>query len=199
MSLNIGFKVYPCCANNHTSLDGLANIRTAHPGLKADDVKKIVVSTTHSSKLHVGWPYVPDSVTTAQMNLSYCLAAALIDGEFSVGQVAEDSIRRKDILEAASRIEVVVDQELDSLGDNFRYAVKLEFMLRDGTSLKEKVSHAKGSEANPVGETELVQKFRLLASKVLEESQVEKLYHTVSSMEKVEDVKNLSKLLVPRG
>lgn len=199
VSLNIGFKVYPCCANNHTSLDGLANIRTAHPSLKADDVKKIVVSTTHSSKLHVGWPYVPDSVTTAQMNLSYCLAAALIDGEFSVGQVAEDSIRRKDILEAASRIEVVEDQELDSLGDKFRYAVKLEFMLRDGTSLKEKVSHAKGSEANPVGETELVQKFRLLASKVLEESQVEKLYHTVSSMEKLEDVKNLSKLLVPRG
>ena len=50
-----------------------------------------------------------------------------------------------------------------------------------------------------MGEAELEQKFRLLASKVLEESQVEKLYHTVSSMEKVEDVKNLSKLLVPRG
>lgn len=44
VSLNIGFKVYPCCANNHTSLDGLANIRTAHPGLRAGDVNKIVVA-----------------------------------------------------------------------------------------------------------------------------------------------------------
>ncbi|MCZ6622313.1 MAG: hypothetical protein O7C72_10535, partial [Deltaproteobacteria bacterium] len=176
MSLNIGFKVYPCCANNHTSLDGLKNIRTTHPGLRAGDVKKIVVSTTRSSKLYVGWPYVPDSVTTAQMNLSYCLAAALIDGEFSVGQVAEDSIGRKDILETAQRIEVVEDPELDSLGDRFRYAVQLEVVLTDGTSLRERVLHAKGSEENPVGETELEEKFRLLASKAIKESQVEKLY-----------------------
>ena len=194
----VGFKVYPCCANNHTSLDGLAIIRTAHPGLRAGDVKKIVVSTTHSSKLHVGWPYVPDSVTTAQMNLSYCLAAALIDGEFSVSQVAEDSIGRKDILETAQRIEVVEDPELDSLGDKFRYAVQLEIVLTDGTFLREKVLHAKGSEENPVGETELEEKFRLLASKAIEESQVENLYQTVRRLESVEDMKNLSKLLVPR-
>ena len=198
VSLNIGFKVYPCCANNHTSLDGLANIRTAHPGLRAGDVKKIVVSTTHSSKLHVGWPYVPDSVTTAQMNLSYCLAAALIDGEFSVGQVAEDSIGRKDILETAQRIEVVEDPELDSLGDRFRYAVQLEVVLTDGTSLKERVLHAKGSEENPVGDTELEEKFRLLASKAIKESQVERLYDTVHRLETVADVRILSTLLVSR-
>ncbi|MEE9568962.1 MAG: MmgE/PrpD family protein, partial [Candidatus Binatia bacterium] len=199
VSLNIGFKVYPCCANNHTSLDGLKNIRTTHPGLKAGDVKKIVVSTTHSSKLHVGWPYVPDSVTTAQMNLSYCLAAALIDGEFSVGQVAEESIGRKDILETAQRIEVVEDPELDSLGDRFRYAVQLEVILTDGTSLRERVLHARGSEENPVGETELEEKFRLLASKAIKESQVERLYDTVHRLETVEDVKILSTLLVHRG
>lgn len=198
VSLNIGFKVYPCCANNHTSLDGLANIRTAHPGLRAGDVKKIVVSTTHSSKLHVGWPYVPDSVTTAQMNLSYCLAAALIDGEFSVGQVAEDSIGRKDILETAQRIEVVEDPELDSLGDKFRYAVQLEVVLTDGTSLREKVLHSKGSEENPVSETELEEKFRLLASKAIKESQIERLYNTVHRLETVADVRILSTLLVSR-
>jgi 2-methylcitrate dehydratase PrpD len=198
VSLNIGFKLYPCCANNHTSLDGLKNIRTTHPGLRAGDVKKIVVSTTRSSKLHVGWPYVPDSVTTAQMNLSYCLAAALIDGEFSVGQVAEDSIGRKDILETAQRIEVVEDPELDSLGDRFRYAVQLEVVLTDGTSLRERVLHAKGSEENPVGETELEEKFRLLASKAIKESQVERLYDTVHRLETVADVRILSTLLVSR-
>ncbi len=117
---------------------------------------------------------------------------------FSVRQVAEDSIGRKDILETAQRIEVVEDPELDSLGDRFRYAVQLEVVLTDGTSLRERVLHAKGSEENPVGETELEEKFRLLASKAIKESQVEKLYQTVRRLESVEDVRNLSKLLVPR-
>ncbi|MFQ5849710.1 MAG: MmgE/PrpD family protein [Candidatus Binatia bacterium] len=197
-SLDVGFKLYPCCANNHTSLDALQKIRTANPHVKAEDVERMVARTTRSSKLHVGWPYVPDSVTTAQMNLSYCLAAALIDGEFSVGQVAEEAIGRRDILEAARRIEVVEDPELDGLGDKFRYAVKLEVFLRDGTCIREKVLQAKGSEANPVGEAELEQKFRLLASKVLRETQVERLHDTICRLEKVADVRNLAMLLVSR-
>ncbi|MFQ5539630.1 MAG: hypothetical protein ACE5FB_04465, partial [Candidatus Binatia bacterium] len=84
-------------------------------------------------------------------------------------------------------------------GDKFRYAVKLEVILRDGTCLKEKIFHAKGSETNPVGETELEQKFRLLASKALQGPQVEKLYQTVRRLERVEDVRNLSMFLVPQG
>ena len=122
----------------------------------------------------------------------------MIDREFSVGQVAEDSIGRKDILETAQRIEVVEDPELDSLGDRFRYAVQLEVVLTDGTSIREKVLHAKGSEENPVGETELEEKFRLLASKAIKESQIERLYDTVHRLEKVEDMKILSTLLVSR-
>ncbi|MFQ5804704.1 MAG: MmgE/PrpD family protein, partial [Candidatus Methylomirabilales bacterium] len=137
VSTNVGFKLYPCCANNHTSIDALQKMRAAYPRLRAEEVEKMVVRTTRSSKLHVGWPYIPDSITTAQMNLSYCLAAALIDGEFSVDQVSQETIRRRDILEAARRIEVMEDPELDGLGDKYRYAVKLELLLRDGTCLRE--------------------------------------------------------------
>ncbi|MFQ5682690.1 MAG: MmgE/PrpD family protein [Candidatus Binatia bacterium] len=197
LSLHIGFKLYPCCANNHTSLDALKNVRSRRPDLKADDVEKIVVQTTRSSKLHVGWPYTPHSITTAQMNLSYCLAAALVDGEFSVSQVAEDAIRRRDIIEASERIEVIEDAELEGLDDKHRYGVKVEVRLRDGTTFKEKVLQAKGSEADPIGDVEIQNKFRLLASTVLAGTQVERLQETVGSLDKLEDARALSTLLVP--
>jgi 2-methylcitrate dehydratase PrpD len=197
-SLNVGFKLYPCCANNHTSLDALRNIRQRNPNFTAEDVHKIVIRTTRSSKLHVGWPYTPDSITTAQMNLSYCLAAALIDGDFSVAQVTEEAVHRDDILETARRIEVVGDLELDGLGDRYRYAVKVEVFLRDGTSISEKVLQAKGSEANPASEAELEDKFGLLASSVLMESQVDRLYDFVRRLEQVEDVSALRALIVPQ-
>ena len=195
--LNVGFKLYPCCANNHTSLDALQKIRTAYPSLRAEDMERVVVRTTHISTLHVGWPYVPDSVTTAQMNLSYCLAASLIDGHFSIDQVTQEAIGRRDILEVTKRIEVVEDPELEGLGDRFRYAAKLELFLRDGTCLKEKVLQAKGSKEWPLTESEIVSKFRLLASKVLKPSQMERLLDTVHGLERVEDVKILAMLASP--
>lgn len=195
--LNVGFKPYPCCANNHTSLDALEKIRSAHRGLSPRDVEKILVRTTRSSTLHVGWPYVPDSITTAQMNLSYCLAAALIDGHFSVDQVTETAIRRPDILEMTRRIEVVEDPELEALGDRYRYAIKLEFFLRDGSCLQEKLLQAKGSEEWPLTEAEIVSKFKLLASKTLKPSQVERLLETVQGLERAEDARILSRLATP--
>lgn len=196
-SLNVGFKLYPCCANNHTSLDALERIRTAHPSFRAQDVERVAVRTTRSSTLHVGWPYVPDSITTAQMNLSYCLAAALIDGHFSVDQVTETAIRRPDILEMTRRIEVVEDPELEALGDRYRYAIKLEFFLRDGSCLQEKLLQAKGSEEWPLTEAEIVSKFKLLASKTLKPSQVERLLETVQGLERAEDARILSRLATP--
>lgn len=196
-SLNVGFKLYPCCANNHTSLDALEKIRTAHPSFRAQDVRRVAVRTTRSSTLHVGWPYVPDSVTTAQMNLSYCLAAALIDGQFSIDQVTEEAMGRRDILDLTQRIDVMEDPELEGLGEKYRYAVKLDLFLRDGTCLKEKVLRAKGSEEWPLTEAEIIGKFRLLASKALKQPQIERLLETVLGLEHAKDARTLGRLATP--
>lgn len=131
------------------------------------------------------------------MNLSYCLAAALIDSHFSVDHVTETAIRRPDILEMTRRIEVVEDPELEALGDRYRYAIKLEFFLRDGSCLQEKLLQAKGSEEWPLTEAEIVSKFKLLASKTLKPSQVERLLETVQGLERAEDARILSRLATP--
>lgn len=119
----------------------------------------------------------------------------MIDGHFSVDQVTETAIRRPDILEMTRRIEVVEDPELEALGD--RYAIKLEFFLRDGSCLQEKLLQAKGSEEWPLTEAEIVSKFKLLASKTLKPSQVERLLETVQGLERAEDARILSRLATP--
>lgn len=195
--LNVGFKLYPCCANNHTSLDALQKIRSAHPELRPQEIDRIVVRTTRTSTLHVGWRYRPDSVTTAQMNLSYCLAAALIDGQFSVDQVTEAAIARSDILQLTQRIQVVEDPKLNGLGDRYRYAVALELYLHDGISLKEEVLQARGSEACPLSESEIISKYKLLASKVLSPPKVQRLLEAVLRLERQEDASFLGALTSP--
>jgi aconitate decarboxylase len=196
-TLNVGFKPYPCCGSNHTSIDALKKILRDHPDVSGETVEKIRIRTTRATKLHVGWPYEPKSMTTAQMNLLFYVAILLHDRDFFVDQVTEQSIRRADVLETTRKMEVLEDPEFEALGDEGRHGVKLEVELRDGKSYGERVLHAKGSDKHPMTREEVVQKFRLLASRVLTRPRVEKLEHTLLNLEKLDDARKIGKLLAP--
>lgn len=196
-TLNAGFKPYPCCGSNHTSIDALRKILREHPEVDAENVKNIRIRTTRATKLHVGWPYEPKSLTTAQMNLSYCVAVLLHDREFFVDQVTSKSIRRPDVLATTKKIEVLEDPQFDLLGDEGRHGVDLEVQLGDGKSYREKVLHAQGSDKSPMTRDEVLRKFRLLASRVLSRPRVAKLEETLGNLEKLDDAREIAKLLTP--
>ena len=195
-TLNVGCKPYPCCGSNHTSIDALKKILRDHSEVSADNVDKIRIRTTRATKLHVGWPYEPKSMTTAQMNLPFCVAALLHDRDFFVDQVTEKSIQSDAVLQTARTIEVLEDPEFETLGDEGRHGVNLEVQLRDGRSFAEKVLHAKGSDKHPMTREEVLQKFRLLASRVLSRPRVEKLEETLLNLEKLSDARKIGKLLI---
>lgn len=194
-TLNVGCKPYPCCGSNHTSIDALKKILRDHSEVNAENVDKIRIRTTRATKLHVGWPYEPKSMTTAQMNLPFCVAALLHDRDFFVDQVTENSIRSDAVLQTIRTIEVLEDPELEALGDEGRHGVNLEVQLQDGRSYSEKVLHAKGSDKHPMTREEVLQKFRLLASRVLSRSRLEKLEDTLLNLEKLSDARKIGRLL----
>src|SRR5574341_1095670 len=47
-TLNVGFKPYPCCGSNHTSIDALKNILRDHPEVGIDTVERILIRTTRA-------------------------------------------------------------------------------------------------------------------------------------------------------
>jgi aconitate decarboxylase len=195
-TLNVGFKPYPCCGSNHTSIDALKKILRAHPEVSAENLEKIRIRTTRATKLHVGWPYEPKTMTTAQMNLLFCVAVLLHDRDFFVDQVTEKSIRRSDVLQTTKKIEVLEDPQFDALGDEGRHGVELEVQLKNGKSYSEKVLHAKGSDKQPMTGEEVLKKFRLLASRVLPRARVDKLEDTLLNLEKLDDATKIGKLLI---
>jgi 2-methylcitrate dehydratase PrpD len=194
-TLNVGCKPYPCCGSNHTSIDALKKILREHPEVNADNVNKIRIRATRVTKLHVGWPYEPKSMTTAQMNLPFCVAVLLHDRDFFVDQITEKSIRSEAVVKTTKKIEVIEDPEFEALGDEGRHGVDLEVELQDGRSYREKVLHAKGSDKHPMTREEALQKFRLLAARVLSRFRVEQLEDTLLNLEKLDDAKKIAKLL----
>ena len=194
-TLNVGCKPYPCCGSNHTSIDALKKILLEHPEVRAENVNKIRIRTTRATKLHVGWPYEPKSMTTAQMNLPFCVAVLLHDREFFVDQITEKSIRSEAVVKTTKKIEVLADPDFEALGDQGRHGVDLEVQLQDGRSYREKVLHAKGSDKHPMSRDEALKKFRLLASRVLSHSRVERLEDTLLDLEKLDDARKIAKLM----
>jgi 2-methylcitrate dehydratase PrpD len=194
-TLNVGFKPYPCCGSNHTSIDALKKILRDHPEITAENVANLRIRTTRATKLHVGWPYAPKSMTTAQMNLPFCVAVLLHDRDFFVDQITAKSIRRPDVLATTKKIDVVEDPQFDALGDEGRHGVELDVQLHNGNSYSEKVLHAKGSDKHPMSEEEVLRKFDVLASRVLSPARVEKLRDTLLTLEKLDDARQIGKLL----
>ena len=190
----VGFKVYSCCGSCHTSVEAARRIVARRP-VAPDAIEKIRVLCSQATLLHVGWPYEPRSVTAAQMNLPYCLAVTLIDGDAFVEQFTPDRIGRNDVIALAGRVDVKRDLEFDALGPAGRHKVTVSIELRDGTRIDETVSHAKGSDQDPLTDDEVIAKFYRLVTPIHGEAWADKARKTIMSLDTARDTAALSGLL----
>ncbi|MGO8718073.1 MAG: MmgE/PrpD family protein [Acidobacteriaceae bacterium] len=191
----VGFKPYSTNGSCHTTIDALLSLR-AKCGLTAEQVEAITVFTSTATKEHVGWHYEPDSVTTAQMNLSYIAAVTLTDGDAFVDQFTEERIHDPKLVALAERVKVVADPENDAKGDAHRHSIRIEVKLRDGRILTDSRQSAKGSSAHPLTREEIETKFARLAAKVLPDKRVRELRQIVYGVDALGNVGDLAKALV---
>jgi len=143
---------------------------------------------------HVGWKYVPQGFTAAQLNLSYCVATLLLDGEVFVDQFTEAKLTDPARLQLAGKVSVLHDPAITARGPKFRQMVRVQILLADGTRLERtrEVSRAKESFAD---DAMVVKKFETLASHVLAPAQVQALAAQILDLEHVADASRLAKLL----
>ena len=90
-TMRIALKFYSCVGTNHTSLDAIRTMQARRP-FGADDVERIVVHGSKATVEHTGWAYKPEGMTSAQLNLSYCVATLLLEGDVFVDQFTDDMV-----------------------------------------------------------------------------------------------------------
>jgi len=191
----VGFKPYSSCGSSHTSIDAVFKLQAEHQ-FEADDIESIRVFTSTATKDHVGWPYVVDSVTTAQMNLAYAISCAVRYGRVFIDEFQPSRLKDPNLLRLTEKIEVVADPEIDKKGRDFRHAIRLEIHMKDGTSLTAFVDHAKGSDVYPLTESELQSKFEGLASRILPPERVHRIIEAVHGLQELDDASQLVEMLV---
>jgi 2-methylcitrate dehydratase PrpD len=194
-TMGVALKFYACVGTNHTTLDALRDMWQERP-FKADDVESIVVHGSQVTVSHVGWKYVPQGLTSAQLNLPYCVATWLIEGDCFVDQFTEDKVADPARMALAEKVEVRHDPEITAKGAKFRHMVTVELHLKDGTTLERMVEAARGSEKKFATEAEIVEKFEKLATKALPPKEVSRLRDAMLGLEFLEDASVLAQLMV---
>jgi 2-methylcitrate dehydratase PrpD len=196
-TMGVALKFYACVGTNHTTLDGLRDMRTER-AFGADDVKKIIVHGSQVTASHVGWKYVPQGLTSAQLNMPYCVATWLLEDDCFVDQFTEDKVADPARMALAEKVEVIHDPAITAKGSKFRHLVRVEVYLNDGTKMERTVEYARGSEKKFASAAEVVEKFEKLATHVLPRPQVEALRDSMLKLETLKDASELARLMQKR-
>ena len=193
-TMGIALKFYSCVGSNHTTLDAIRDIARRRP-FAPGDVERIVVHGSQVTVDHVGWPYRPEGLTAAQLNLPFCVATLLIEGDVFVDQFRPEAVDDAARIALSRKVEVVHDPAITALGAGFRHKVRLEVHFRDGTVATETREAPRGSEQSFASEAEIVGKFRKLTRAVMGERQRDALIDAVLGLEKLEDAGQLARLM----
>jgi 2-methylcitrate dehydratase PrpD len=192
----VGFKMYPSVTSIHSALDALRHLMAEH-ALTEADIAGIEVGVGHMTHVHTAWPYRPQGVTAAQMNIFYGLAVIALGGDASAADYRDARLAEPAILGFIPRITVHEDAALEAMGSAFRHACRMTIRTTDGRSLSHEVLHRRASPENPVTAAEIEAKFRTSVRDLLSRSEQQEVIDMVAGLETLTDLSRFAALLGP--
>ena len=156
----LGAKAYPSCAYAHRAVDCAIELNRKLGIRSADEVESATVSLPdfHLAILPFG---VPNDRTEALFSTAYCVALALATGGNRIADFSEEAVRRDDLRDLASRIEVTsrkprrADLNVDPQDPD-----RVEVVMRDGRRDQASVGIWRGAPGRDLDRAQFETKFR---------------------------------------
>jgi aconitate decarboxylase len=193
-AMGVALKFYACVGSNHTTLDSIRDLQSEHK-FGAEDVEEIVVHGSQVTADHVGWKYEPRGLTAAQLNLPFCVATYLLEGDCFVDQFDAAAVTDSRRIALAERVSVHADPAITALGAKHRHSVRVEVRLSNGTRLSRSADAPRGSDENFASPADIVAKFEKLAVHALPEKRIGELRDAVLGLEDLQDAARLATLM----
>jgi len=189
-TMRISLKFYSCVGSNHTTLDAIRDIKKRRP-FTLDEIDSIVVHGSQVTVDHVGWPYKPEGLTSAQLNLPFCVATQLLEGDVFVDEFKPDCVDDQARIQLSRKVKVVHDPAITALGSGARHKVRVDIHFRDGAVESETREAPRGSEQSFASAEDIVTKFRKLTRGVMSTAQQDALADAVLGLDKLPDSRTL--------
>jgi 2-methylcitrate dehydratase PrpD len=194
------FKPYPCCRLIHSSIDAVLDVVNEN-GIDLSDIEKILIKTIsplNKPTFSAQQDPDPENMTAGQSNAPYAITCALRNIE-PPDWYKRENMLDKTLLAFANKIKFEADLDADKLfrKDQGTIPATAILYLKNGKEYFKEVLIPKGDPRNPLTLEDLTKKFRRLASKALDnEFQVMSLINMIMNLEKLEDVNELTKMLL---
>ena len=192
---SVYFKPYSYCRWIHSSIDGLIQIMSEN-GLTPRDITSIRVETFGKAAVGLNNQKAPSSLEAALFSIPFCLGVVAVHGpELLVPMTDGALLDDKDVLTMASRVEVVLDDELDS---QFPRAVPSRLRVTCGEAVyTQTVSAPLGEPQNPMSWDALFEKFHQLASSEIALHQEVRLRQALNALKNGDLTPLLAELVQP--
>jgi len=128
--------------------------------------------------------------------MPYCIAAALMDGEFTPRQLWKTRLVDPTVHALAARIKVSEDPEMTKALPK-EWPVKMVFRMKDGTSFDRRLDRVKWSPYRTPTLTEMLDKFSLLAEPVIGASRAAQVAKAVEVLNPGSDLRPIFSALCP--
>jgi len=184
-----GIKPYASCRDIHSTLDVVLDARRDH-GLRPEDIDRVEIRCIPEMKQMIGEKTWPSTRVDAQLSLPYSVAVAMTAGRASLTEYEDPWLNDPSVHALAQRVSLVVD-----CGLPFDSEPHVSIRMRDGRVIQGHVDFARGAPQNPLSQAEVEEKFESLSSRALPTGQFQELKKMVSSLEAIEDVRAITRLL----
>jgi 2-methylcitrate dehydratase PrpD len=134
-------------------------------------------------------------MTAAQLNLPFCVATLLLEGDCFVEQFQPGAEHNRARIALAERVSVLADPAITAKGPKHRHEVRVQVELRDGRRLERTQAAPRGSEQSFAPDADIIAKFETLAGRALSAQQMGELRDAVLTLETLPSAARLAGLL----
>lgn len=159
-AFGLGAKVYPSCGYTHRAVDCAIELNRKLGIRSAEEVESVTVSLPDFFLAILPFG-LPADRTEALFSTAYCVALALATGGNRVADFSDEAVRRGDIRDLASRVEVIprkprrADLNVDPEDPD-----RVEVVLRDGRRDQASVGIWTGAPGRDLDRAQFEAKFR---------------------------------------
>ncbi len=197
--VNVSIKPYPCCRGVHAFIDAGLELAAKHD-IRPEDVESILIHCGEGTFGLLGSPLEvkakPRNPVDSQFSIVWGVGTALARHRATLDDFTETAIKSPDILGFTMKTDVQIDHEFDR-GDIGIEPARVRVTMNDGSVFTEQVDYPTGAPSRPLSYADVERKFRGLlehAGQPISTSNADRLVETISRLEEVADVRDLTEL-----
>ena len=194
--LDTKYKPYPLCTWGHSSADAVKKIFEENE-INVQDIASIKVKTIQRAIDLLSRNKI-ESIFNAQFCLPYAIAMLALRKMPHEWMREENIFQNQEAKAVVQKVTLEVDpvaEKIFSEEQGLAIPSAVEVKMNDGRMFQETVKYSKGTPKNPFTTQELKDKFRTLASALFSEQRISAIMETVESLERVNDISDLTALL----